>query len=96
MNRRTPVRVPDRAAPGGPPPPAAYIRPRYVAWTELLRRTLAIDVLACPDCGGRLRLVTTLSDRAVIETILAHLGLPLVPPSPALPRPAQWIPDRFD
>jgi len=54
------------------------------------------DVLACPDCGGRLRLVATISDRPVIEKILAHLGLPLAPPSPAPARSADWIADRFD
>jgi len=26
-----------------------------------------IDVLACPDCGGRLRRLATIDDRAVIE-----------------------------
>jgi hypothetical protein len=40
----------------------------------------AVDILACPDCGGRLRLVATIEARAVIERILAHLGLPLDPP----------------
>jgi hypothetical protein len=53
-------------------------------------------VLACPDCGGRLRLVATITERPVIETILEHLGLPVAPPTPAparspagstLPRP---------
>jgi hypothetical protein len=33
----------------------------------LLRRVFAIDVLACPDCGGRLRLLATIEDRAVVE-----------------------------
>jgi len=31
-------------------------------------------VLACPHCGGRLRLIATLHDPAVIQKILAHLG----------------------
>ena len=31
-----------------------------------------------------------------LETILAHLGLPLAPPSPAPARSAEWIADRFD
>jgi hypothetical protein len=34
-----------------------------------------IDVLACPNCGGRLRLIATLHDPAVIRKILAHLAL---------------------
>jgi hypothetical protein len=28
----------------------------------LLERTFAIDVLACPECDGRLRLIATISD----------------------------------
>src|SRR3990172_11821978 len=32
-------------------------------------------VLACPDCGGRLRLIATLHDPAVIRKILAHLRI---------------------
>jgi hypothetical protein len=39
-----------------------------------MRRAFAIDVLACPDCGGRLRLIATLHDPAVIRKILAHVG----------------------
>ncbi len=43
------------------------------------------DVLACPECGGRLRLLATIAQREVIEKILSHLGLPTqpVPPAPA-------------
>jgi hypothetical protein len=26
-------------------------------WAELMRRAFGVDVLACPRCGGRLRLV---------------------------------------
>jgi rRNA maturation endonuclease Nob1 len=29
----------------------------------------------CPSCGGRLRLIATLHDPAVIRKILAHLAL---------------------
>jgi uncharacterized protein YbaR (Trm112 family) len=69
---------PAAPAPVGPaadprPPPAESVRPRHVAWAELLRRTFALDVLACPDCGGRLRLVATIADPRVIARILAHL-----------------------
>jgi uncharacterized protein YbaR (Trm112 family) len=31
----------------------------------------ARDVLACPDCGGRLRLLATIEERAVVEQILS-------------------------
>lgn len=74
------------------PPPAGAVRPRHVAWAEILRRTFGLDVLACPDCGGRLRLVATIADPRVIARILAHLGLPLEPPRPVPSRQPSWLP----
>jgi len=35
----------------------------------------AIDILACPHCEGRLRLIATLHDPAVIRKLLAQLGI---------------------
>jgi len=37
-----------------------------------MRHAFDIDVLACPRCGGRLRLVATIEDPHVIRAILAH------------------------
>ena len=48
----------------------------------------AIDALACPHCGGRLRLIGTLHDPAVIRKILAHLGMARSGPSPGPAPPA--------
>ena len=45
-------------------------------WADLMRRTFAFDVLACPRCGGRLRLMAIIGEAAVIRRILRHLGLP--------------------
>jgi len=39
-----------------------------------MRRAFDIDVLACPQCGGRLRLLAMLHDLAAIRKILAHLA----------------------
>ena len=92
---RPPTAVPrggsDPRAPAAPrPPPVGYKRPKDYVWADLLERTFAIDVLACPDCGGRLRLLATIADRAVIEKILRHLGLPVHAPRAA---PARGIRD---
>jgi uncharacterized protein YbaR (Trm112 family) len=57
------------------------------------KRSFKIDILACPDCGNRLRLVATIENRTVIEKILAHLGLPLEVPTPAPARSTEWLPD---
>jgi hypothetical protein len=40
-------------------------------WAELMRRTFGIDLLACPRCGGRLRLVALIDQAFVIERNLA-------------------------
>jgi len=57
-----------RPSPARPRPPAAIpsLRPPHVAWAALLRPTCAIDGLACPECGGRLRRVAPITDRQVI------------------------------
>jgi len=49
------------------------------SWAELMRRGLDIDVLQCPDCGGRLRFVAAILLSSAIRRILRHLGLPSDP-----------------
>ncbi len=50
--------------------------PRYrVPWAELLRKVFSLDVLACPECGGRMELVAFIAEAAVARKILDHLGL---------------------
>ena len=51
-------------------------------WAALMQRAFAIDVLTYPYRGGRLRLIATVHNPAVIGKILAHLGR-----SPPGPRP---------
>jgi hypothetical protein len=55
------------------------VQPR-VDWATLLRRSLSVDVLECPTCHGRLRLVAVITEREPVQRILAHLGLPTEPP----------------
>ena len=75
------------AAPLAAGPDDAGVKPTPRAWTwaALMLRAFAIDVLACPRCGGRLRLIATLHDPAVIRKILTHVGLG---PSGPIPGPA--------
>jgi hypothetical protein len=40
-----------------------------------MHRTFAIDVLACPHCGGRMGLIAPLHDPVVIHKILEHVGM---------------------
>jgi hypothetical protein len=48
-------------------------------WADLMRRGLDIDVLECPDCGGRLRFVAAILLCSAIRRILRHLDLPSDP-----------------
>jgi putative transposase len=82
------TRPPEAAAAAGPSGrPGAGGRALYETWATLMQRAFGVDVLACPRCGGRLRLIATIEDAAVVEQILAHLGLspPARPPGPAPP-----------
>jgi hypothetical protein len=40
----------------------------------VLRRAFDIDVLACPQCGGRLRHIATVEDPDAIRAVLAALA----------------------
>jgi len=54
---------------------------RHWAWAQLMQRAFGIDVLACPRCGGRLRLLATVEEPEAIRAILDSLGVPAeVPP----------------
>jgi hypothetical protein len=73
-----------RADIGRAPDPSAVVEagrgragsPRYWTWAALMRRTFDLDVLRCPRCAGRMQLIAAIEDPAVIQRILAHLGLP--------------------
>ena len=67
-----------------PHPAANPRRPQRLAWADLLRRVFAIDVLRCPDCGGRMRILAAIHPPETTEVILGSLGLPVHAP-PTLP-----------
>jgi hypothetical protein len=72
---------------------APALRAGAYQWAELMRRTFGVDVLACPRCGGRLRLVALIEQASVIQRILRHLGFPTHVPEA---RPARAPPRAFD
>ena len=74
------------------PPAPESVTPDYSSgsrWANLMRRAFGFDVLACPRCGGRLRLIALLDASVVTERILRHLGLPAEVPQA---RPARAPP----
>ena len=48
----------------------------YRPWAELLARTFAVDVLACPRCQGRMKLLAMVKEPASIVRYLAAAGEP--------------------
>jgi len=63
-----------------------------IAWAKLLARVGEEFPLACPNCGGDIRLISFITDPGPIRKILTHLGEPLDPPhvSPARGPPVDW------
>jgi hypothetical protein len=45
-----------------------------MSWAQRLNRVFAIDVETCRQCGGKLRVIASIEEPAVIERILDHLG----------------------
>jgi hypothetical protein len=61
-------------------------RPRNYTWSQLMARVFALDVLECPRCGSRMRILAAIEDLVVARKILDSLGLPSRPPPVALAR----------
>jgi len=71
---------------------------RRLSWAQLLARVFLIDVLRCPHCGGRRRILSFLTEPSTVRRILAHLEIPTTPPplAPAalpLAPEGQWCVD---
>jgi hypothetical protein len=74
----TPPTLPLTHADTPPKPDAA--RARRLAWAELMKRVLAIDVLAWPRCRGRMRILAAIHPPDTTSAILACIGLPVRAP----------------
>jgi len=42
-------------------------------WAKRLKRVFNIEIEACSECGGDVRIIASIEDPAVINQILAHL-----------------------
>ena len=61
------------------------VTPR-IDWARLLRRSMDVDVLKCPKCDGRLRVLAIITEREPVQRILSHLAMPTGPPPVARAR----------
>ena len=82
---------PDEAQAESAPEGAPKRSGTYWPWAELLKRTFALDVLACPSCGGRMRLLAMVTEARNIARYLAAIGEPTEAPARAPSRgPPFW------
>jgi Putative transposase len=64
---------------------------RYRPWAELLKRCFGLDVLECPTCKGRMKLLALVTDPKSIRRLLRHLGEPTeAPPREPARGPPYW------
>jgi hypothetical protein len=58
---------------------------------ELLARTFAVDVLCCPTCGGRMKLLAMVTKPESVTRYLAKIGEPACVPARSPNRgPPHW------
>ncbi len=63
---------------------------RGATLATLLRRVWDLDVLRCPACDGRMRMIAAIEDRTAIVKILEHLGVPTELPRMTRSRDGPW------
>jgi hypothetical protein len=57
--------------------------PHCTAWSDLPERLFEVNALRCPGCGGRMRVLSAITDANVAGAILRCLALPARAPPPA-------------
>jgi len=94
IRRKAAIRAATRA--GGLPPPVIASRCSQT-WAMLIKRVYEVDPMACPKCGGQMKVVAFIEppQGAVIERILRYCGLwnPSVPRAP--PAVDDWGPSPW-
>jgi len=58
-------------------------------WAEMIKKVYQIDPLICPQCGGRMTIISFIEDHKVIDKIIAHLKLTFHAERPPPPQVAQ-------
>jgi hypothetical protein len=80
-------RTPERAMP----------KPAALNWARRLKRVFGIEIEQCARCGGRLKVISSIEEPALIERILAHRrergeeAAPTAPLGARAPPPASWL-----
>jgi hypothetical protein len=51
-------------------------------WAEMIRKVYEVDPMVCPRCGGQMKVISFLTDYAVVDRIIDHLNLTFVAERP--------------
>ena len=54
-------------------PPLEFMQ--RLSWAKLLQRVFDLELVHCPNCGGKMKIIAAILDQPVIEKILTHLCL---------------------
>ena len=54
-------------------------RHRAMSWAQRLKRMFGIEIESCEQCGGKVRVIASIEDPAVIGKILLHLASRVLP-----------------
>ena len=57
-----------------------------MVWADLLQRVFEVDALRCPACGGRMRILSAITEPDVARRILDWLDMPARAPPLAGPK----------
>jgi hypothetical protein len=61
-------------------------------WAEMIRKVYEVDPMVCPQCGGTMKIISFLTDYAVVDRIINHLNLTFVADKPPPPQIAYQVP----
>ena len=65
------------------------------SWARLIQKIYEVDPLACPRCGGEMRIIAFIEDYKIVKKILDYLGIYEFGKKRAPPK-IESFPDEFD
>jgi len=57
-------------------------------WAEMIRKVYEVDPMLCPKCGGTMKIISFLTEYAVVDRVIDHLKLTFVADRPPPPQVA--------
>ena len=60
-------------------------RHRAMSWVQRLKRVFGIEIETCAQCGGKVKVIASIEDSAVIAKFLGHVAVREAPVGSRLP-----------